>query len=122
MSEIDDSIDAATRAVMELLTPIGPIVAKPLFGTWGLYVEDRIFGLVDRGATYFRTTDDTIARYVAAGARPFVYRRPDGTQTITGYHQVPIDVLSDRDRACAWAYEAAGASRDEYLSRRRRRS
>lgn len=122
MSELEDSIDAATRAVMELLAPIGPIVAKPLLGTWGLYVEDRIFGLVDRGTTYFRTTDETVARYVAAGARPFVHRRADGSGTITGYHQVPMDVLADRDQACAWAYEAAGASRDEYLSRRRRPS
>lgn len=110
MSDVEDVIDAPTRRIIELLAPIGPIVAKPLMGTWGLYVEDRILGLVAEGVPYFRTTDDTVARYVAAGARPFVYRRASGMETTTGYHEVPREVLHDRDRACAWAYEAAGTT------------
>ena len=107
MSDLDETIDAATRNVMEFLSPIGPIVAKPLFGTHGLYVEDRIFGLVSEGRTYFRTTDETTFRYVEEGARPFVYERSDGRSTVMGYHEVPARVMEDRDLACAWAYEAA---------------
>jgi DNA transformation protein and related proteins len=109
MSDVEDTIDGATRGLIELLAPIGPVVAKRLFGTWGLYLEDRIFGLVDDGRTYFRTSDATIQRYVAAGSRPFVYRRSDGFGTVMEYHEVPAEVLADRDLACAWAYEAAGA-------------
>jgi DNA transformation protein and related proteins len=109
MADVDDTIDATTRGVIDLLAPIGPVVAQRLFGTWGLYLEDRIFGLVDAGQTYFRTSDATIARYVDAGSCPFVYRRSDGIGTVMEYHEVPPEVLADRDRACAWAYEAAGA-------------
>ena len=106
MSELDESVDDATRRVMELLAPLGPIVAKRLFGTWGLYLEDRIFGLVHDGIAYFRTSGETVHKYVAAGARPFHYRRADGRSTVMQYHEVPDDVLEDSDLACAWAYEA----------------
>ena len=107
MSEAEDTIDGVTRGVIELLGPIGPVVARSLFGTWGLYLEDHIFGLVHDGAVYFRTSDDTIGRYVAAGCRPFRYQRSDGSSTVMPYHEVPQHVLDDSDLACAWAYEAA---------------
>ena len=107
MSETEGTVDDATQHVIELLSPMGPIVAKRLFGTWGLYLEDRIFGLVHDGITYFRTSGDTVAKYVAAGSRPFHYRRSDGRSTVMQYHEVPEDVLEDPDLACAWAYEAA---------------
>ncbi len=109
MSELDETIDAATRNVMEFLAPIGPVVARPLFGTQGLYLEDRIFGLVAEGRTYFRTTEVTAGRYVGSGSKPFEYQRQDGERTVMGYHEVPAHVLEDRDLACAWAYEAAAA-------------
>jgi DNA transformation protein len=107
MSELDDTIDEATRTVIELLAPIGPVVARPLLGSWGLYIEDRIFGLVNRGQVYFRTGSRTISRYVDAGSRPFVYQRDGGPSTVMPYHEVPRSILADRDLACAWAFEAA---------------
>ncbi len=110
MSDGEGTVDDATRRVIELLTPMGPIVAKRLFGTWGLYLEDRIFGLVHEGITYFRTSGETVTKYVAAGSRPFHYRRADGRSTIMQYHEVPDSVLGNPDLACAWAYEAAATS------------
>ena len=109
MSDVEGTVDDATRFVIDLLAPMGPVVAKRLFGTWGLYLEDRIFGLVHDGIAYFRTSGDTVAKYVAAGSRPFYYRRSDGRSTVMQYHEVPEHVLDDPDLACAWAYEAAAA-------------
>lgn len=101
------ALDEATRHVVELLSPLGPISARRLFGTWGLYLEDRIFAIVHTGVVYFRTSTDTVARYLDAGSQPFLYRRADGRSTVLQYHEVPADVLEDGDVACAWAYEAA---------------
>lgn len=98
-----------TEHIVDLLAPLGPIVTKSLFGAQGLYVEDRVFGLVARGGCYFRTSPRTIERYLLAGSQPFVYYRSRGGIVVTDYHQVPASVLDDRDQACAWAYEAAGA-------------
>jgi DNA transformation protein len=101
------SLDEATRHVVELLSPLGPISARRLFGTWGLYLEDRIFAIVHGGIIYFRTNGDTVSRYHDAGSQPFLYRRADGRSTVLQYHEVPAHVLEDGDIACAWAYEAA---------------
>lgn len=109
MSEIERAVDPATRRIIELLAPIGPVVASPIFGTWGLFLEDRILGIVDQGVTYFRTTRRTSVRYLEFGAPAFTYRCADGTLVPTDYLRVPDSVLSARDRACDWAFEAAVA-------------
>jgi DNA transformation protein len=101
------TLDDATRHLIELLSPMGPISARRLFGTWGLYLEDRIFAVVHAGIVYFRTNGETVSRYLDAGSRPFLYRRADGRSTVMQYHEVPTEVLADSDTACAWAYEAA---------------
>lgn len=103
----DDQLDETTRHAMELLSPLGPVSARRLFGTWGLYLEDRIFGLVHDGVVYFRTNATTVGRYEHYGAQPFMYRRADGQRTVMQYHEVPAGVLEDGDEACAWAFEAA---------------
>lgn len=110
MSEAEDTLDETTRSVIELLAPIGPVVANSLLGTWGLYLEDRIFGLVHDGIVYFRTSGDTISKYIAADCRPYRYARADGSSTVMPYHEVPQHVLEDADLACAWAFEAASQS------------
>lgn len=103
----DGALDDVTRHVIDLLLPLGPVSARRLFGTWGLYLEDRIFGLVHDGIVYFRTAHSTSDRYVEHGSQPFTYRRADGRSTVMQYYEVPAQVLDDSDQACAWAYEAA---------------
>lgn len=103
----EGAVDDATRMAVELLSPLGPITVQQLFGTSGLYLEDRIFGLVHDGKIYFRTTEDTATRYEAYGSPPFVYHHSDGATTPMQYHEVPAAILENQDAACAWAYEAA---------------
>lgn len=92
--------------VLDILAPLGPVSAKRLFGTWGLYLEDRIFALVHDGVVYFRTSSETLPRYVQAGARAFRYRRRDGSSTVLQYHEVPAHVLEQPELARAWAHDA----------------
>lgn len=109
-ADVDGSLDDATRRVVDLLAPLGPVVCRPLFGTRGLYLEDRVFGLVADGRTYFRTSDATLAKYVRADAEP-LRLSVDGQEPVEmQYHAVPTHVLADRDLACAWAYEALGST------------
>lgn len=108
---VDEGIvDGTTQGVLDMLAPIGAVDARRLFGTWGLYLDDRIFGIVHDEVVYFRTSPETVAQYVAAGSQPFMYRRGDGRSTVMQYHEVPPHVLADPDVACAWAYIAATAT------------
>lgn len=109
-ADVEGSLDDATRRVVELLAPLGPVVSRPLLGTRGLYLEDRVFGLVSGGRVYFRTCDMTKPRYQGAGAEPLRLPSLDGQPIEMRYHSVPRHVLEDRDTACAWAYEALAAA------------
>lgn len=105
-ADVEGSLDDATRRVVDLLAPLGPVVCRSLLGTRGLYLEDRVFGLVADGRAYFRTSDATLPKYLRADAEP-LRLSVDGEQPVEmEYHAVPNHVLADRDLACAWAYEA----------------
>jgi DNA transformation protein len=112
MAQDDDTsaagpaIDDGTGRIVALLAPIGEVSARRLFGTWGLYLDERIFGLMHGGVVYFRTCPNTIARYVSSGSQPFLYRRSDGRSTVMQYHEVPAHVLADPELACTWARDS----------------
>lgn len=106
-SDPEHAVDAVAQHVLALVAPLGPATCAPLLGTFGLYLEDRIFGLVQGGVVYFRTDEDTAGHYRAAGSEPLRYRLPDGWLTEPAYHEVPMHVLTNQDLVCAWAYEAA---------------
>lgn len=105
-ADVEGTLDDATNRMVELLAPLGPVVCRPLFGTRGLYLEERVFGIVAHGRAYFRTTSTTVHKYRRAGAEPLRLPGADGSPVEMPYLTVPDDVLADRDVACAWAYEA----------------
>jgi DNA transformation protein len=76
---------------------------RAMFGGYGLYEGRTFFGIIFKGRLYFKTSDATRGRYVAAGMKPF---RPSATQTLKRYYEVPADVLEDADALAAWAREA----------------
>jgi DNA transformation protein len=98
--------DETTVRVLDLLAPLGVIVPQQLFGAVGLYLEERIFGIVHDGVVYFRTSELSREAYVVAGSKPFMFQRADGRSAALRYHSVPSYVLEDTDLACGWALRA----------------
>jgi DNA transformation protein len=78
--------------------------SRAMFGGYGLYHRDRIFGILHQGRLYFRTSPLTRPDYVTRGMRPF---KPSARQTLRSYYEVPVDVLEDADTLRAWALRAS---------------
>ena len=76
-------------------------------GGHGLYLGGTFFGIVHKGALYFRTDELSRAAYVRAGSRPF---NPKG-QELHRYYEVPAEILDDAHTLCAWARAAANTGR-----------
>ena len=89
--------------VLEQLADAGPLKARPMFGGHGLYLGASFFGIVHKGALYFRTDEVSGAAYKKAGSRPF---NPKGAQELHRYYEVPADVLEDAALLLAWAKTA----------------
>jgi DNA transformation protein len=70
------------------------VVAKAMFGGYGIYRDGAFFAIVSDGVLYLRTNDRTRRWYLAEGMGPF---RPNAKQTLKQYYEVPERILDDRD-------------------------
>lgn len=95
--------DSFTTYVLDQLSGLGPVEARPMFGGQGIYWREAIFGLIDDGRLYFRVSPGTVKAFVERGARPF---EPWPGHVMKGYYEVPSAVLEDADEAAAWARTA----------------
>lgn len=95
--------DSFTTYVLDQLSGLGAVEARPMFGGQGIYWRDAIFGLIDDGRLYFRVSPETVAAFVERGAGPF---EPWPGHVMKGYYEVPSAVLEDADEAAEWARTA----------------
>ncbi len=99
--------DGFVAYVLELLADWGGVSARRMFSGHGLYRHGAIFGLIIRDALYLRVDDRTRPDFIAAGSRPFRYRRgPQKEVEIRGYMECPPDVLEDTAEMVCWATAA----------------
>ncbi len=80
--------------VMELLTPLGGVLSRPMFGGYGIYHDGAMFALISGSSLYFKVDDSNRAAYEDAGSERFE-RMP--------YFFVPADVLEAQDVLLDWA-------------------
>ena len=59
--------------VLELLGPLGPVRARAMFGGFGIYHEDVMFGLVAYDELYLKVDEETKKRFRDVGGEPFSY-------------------------------------------------
>ncbi len=101
----------------------GPVAFRRMFGGAGLFRGARMFGLVSGDVLYFKVGDGNRAAYLAAGGKPFTYRRRGAIATLGSYYEVPAAVLDDPDEIAAWARAAwAEAAAAAAKPRRKRKA
>ncbi len=92
---------------LNLLSIIGDLTSRAMFGGVGLYWHDLIFGIVFQNRLYLKVDDHSRADYLTRGMGPF---RPNERQTLTAYYEVPLDVLADQEALLSWVKEAIRAA------------
>ena len=106
----------------ELLSGVGPCVARRMFGGWGVSTDGMNIGLIAWDTLYLKTNATTEARWLAAGAEPFVYEAK-GKRLKLNYHTPPAEALESPALMLPWArlaLEAAVAARQPRANRRKR--
>lgn len=89
--------------VLDQLSALGEVTARPLFGGHGLYRRETIFAILYRGRLYLKVDEDSKGDYLARGMGPF---RPNERQTLESYFEVPPEALADTEALLSWAREA----------------
>src|SRR4051812_3377117 len=94
--------------VLDQLAAIAPVRTRKMFGGIGVYSGDLFFALMDDDVLYFKVDDETRRDFQAAGAHPF---KPFETAAeMTGYWNVPGEVLDDADQMAVWTKKAIAVS------------
>ena len=68
-----------TDFVLDLLGPLGGVTARRMFGGGGLFRDGLMFAIIDDDTLFMKVDDGNRPAYLAAGARPFTYRREERT-------------------------------------------
>ncbi|OSQ36153.1 TfoX/Sxy family protein [Thalassospira mesophila] len=93
--------------VADLLSPLGQITAKRLFGGWGLYCDGTVFALVFKDVLFLKADDLCRTRFEAKDLPPFRPHGPDGI--CIAYFEIPGDWLEDGDDILPYARIALDA-------------
>ena len=96
--------DGFTDFVLDQLSDLPGLTCRAMFGGQGLYCGRVFFGIVHKGRLYFKTNASTAPRYREREMTPF---RPNATQTLNSYYEVPVDVLEDAGELMIWAQQAS---------------
>ena len=102
--------DKLTTYILELLSPLGPVSARRMFGGVGLFHSGMMFGLIARDELFLKVGDTNRPAYESAGEAPFSYDTKHGTHTIGSYWRCPPDLLDDAEMFQVWARQALDAA------------
>lgn len=103
-------MDAFTELCVEMLSPLGPVRVRRMFGGQGLYVDGLFMAIVDDGQLFLKTDEVTRERFDAAGCVPFTFPNKDGEAVVTRYRRPPEDALESPPLMLPWARLALEAA------------
>ncbi len=95
--------------VLELLTPVGAVRARAMFGGFGIYRGDTFFAIIVDDKLYFKTDQVTCREFTARGLSPFTYAARGKTITMQ-YYEAPPEVFEEPEAMQYWAQQAVGAA------------
>lgn len=105
---------------LDLLSPLGAVQARAMFGGWGVFIGDQMFALIAEDELYFKADDQSKGRFAAAGSTPFVYAGK-GKAVQMSYWRCPEAALDDTDAFLAFARLGLDAALRSRRPKRRRK-
>ena len=93
----------------EVFVELGPISSRKMFGGYGIYHQNLMFGLVADDELYLKTDRDNITQFEQAESKPFEYNK-NGKLMKMSYFQAPAEIYDDPSLALEWgtlAFDAA---------------
>jgi len=95
--------------VVELMQLIGPVHAKRMFGGYGIFIEELMFGLVADNVLYLKADSETVNEFIEKELEAFTYSKK-GKEFKMSYYQAPEEALEEREEMNIWANKAYSAA------------
>jgi TfoX/Sxy family transcriptional regulator of competence genes len=98
--------------VTEQLSFLGRISSRSIFGATGIFIDDRLLGIVlNDDSLYLHTGPTNRDDYVSRGMPQFK-PYPNAFDLTTDHHQVPPEVVADDAQLKVWGERALKAAID----------
>jgi DNA transformation protein len=101
--------DALVDHCIELMSPLGRVTARRMFGGHGLRIDELFVGLIAFERLYLKTDAATQPRFAGAGCEPFVYHGKTKPVTMS-YWSVPAEAMEAPEQMRPWALLAIEAA------------
>lgn len=93
----------------EQLGSLGRISNRAIFGGVGIFIDERLLGIVMGEKLYLHTDKSNIDDYVARGMAQFK-PYPNAFDLTTDHHEVPADIVNDAEQLKIWGERALTAA------------
>ncbi|MFY9512465.1 MAG: TfoX/Sxy family protein [Rubrivivax sp.] len=94
---------------IELLSPLGSVRAKRMFGGHGLYLDDLFIAIIAFDRLFLKTNAELRPHFEAEGCEPFVYDRQNNAVAL-GYWSAPAEAMESPALMAPWARLAVQAA------------
>ena len=111
---------ALAKRCQILFGPLGPVEAKRMFGSHGLFLEGRMFALIAATGLFFKVDAESQSLFETAGGSAFNYSR-QGQRVSLSYWAPPHSDLEDPETLKTWATRAIEAARRAKTKKKKRR-
>lgn len=88
---------------------LGRISTKAIFGGVGIFIDERLLGIVMDDKVYLHTDVSNIGAYTSRGMPQFK-PYPNAFDLTTDHHQVPAEILQDPSQLRDWGRLALAAA------------
>lgn len=96
-------MSAFVDSLLDLLMPLGEVRARRMFGGYGIYKDDVMFGLVAGDRFYIRTDDGNKDQFIERGCEPFVFGERNGKEIVSKYYEPPESAYINAQKMKPWA-------------------
>lgn len=103
---------AYCELVLQQLNQVAPVMARAMFGGYGLYINGLMVALIANDVVYFKVNDSNREDFLAAGMQPFTYKGKHKPIQMS-YYQLPDTVWDDVESLMIWVEKAHAAARQE---------
>jgi DNA transformation protein len=95
--------------VTEHLAFLGRISNRAIFGGVGIFIEERLLGIVINESLYLHTDKSNLEDYVSRGMEQFK-PYPNAFDLTTDHHRVPLEIIEDTQQLKLWGERALTAA------------